>query len=88
MRRLGDRRLRWAALGALVAGLAVGATGYAAGAGTEAATTGSQAATGVLNINATLALHSFHGGLGCDVGPTGTTARGARSPEGSPDWGR
>jgi hypothetical protein len=74
MRRLGTRRLRWAASGVMVAGLAVGAAGYAASAGAEAATTGSQAATGVLNLNATLALHSFHGGLGCDPGPTGDCA--------------
>ena len=88
MRRLGDRRLRWAALGALVAGLAVGATGYAAGAGAEAATTGSQAATGVLNINATLALHSFHGGLGCDIGPTGNDCAGRTISGGFPGLGQ
>ena len=76
MRSLGTRRLRLAAFGALVAGLAVGATGYAASAGAEAATTASQAATGVLNINATLALHSFHGGLGCDPEPTGNDCAG------------
>ena len=74
MRRLGDRRLRLAASGVMVAGLAVGATGYAASSGAEAATTGSQAATGVLNLNATLALNSVHGGLGCDTGPTGDCA--------------
>ena len=75
MRRLGIRRLRWAASGVMVAGLAVGAIGYAAAAGAEAATTGSQAATGVLKFNATLALITRHGGepaRGVTVGPRGT----------------
>ena len=61
MRPLGDRRLRWVAVGALVAGLAISAVGYAASAGAEAAPTASKAATGTLNMNAKLRLVSVLG---------------------------
>lgn len=61
MRPLGDRRLCWAALGALVAGLTVAAVGHTASAGTVAAADGSQAATGTLNMSASLRLVSVLG---------------------------
>ena len=73
MTRLGNGRLRWAASGVLVAGLAAGTTGYAASAGAEAATTGSQAAAGVMILDATLALHlsPWRRPVECDRGPRG-----------------
>jgi hypothetical protein len=51
MRHLGERRLRWAALGALVAGLTVGTVGN----------TATAALTGTLNMNASLRLISVLG---------------------------
>ena len=71
MKPLGDRRLRWAAIGALVAGLTVGAVGYTASVGAFAAANRPQAATGALNMNATLRLVSILGGC-----PPGVTASG------------
>jgi hypothetical protein len=58
MRLLSVGRLRWAALGAIVAVLAAGAVGYTASAGAVAAADRSQAATGTLNMNARLRLVS------------------------------
>ena len=78
MRRLGDRRLRGVALGALVAGLvAAGTIGYA---GAEAAPTASKAATGTLNMNARLGLVSVLGPCPPGVSAANCSARTSRGP--------
>ena len=75
MRPLGDKPVRWAALGGIVAALAVSAVGYTASARAVAAADGSQATTGTLDMNATLRLVSVLGACPPGVSATGCAAR-------------